>query len=69
MGLFGWLGKKDEGDAQDRCNECGMVGGRHTEWCPIQAEEEAEVPSGAGRHESSGSGRPMGSGGEEHPRP
>lgn len=41
MGLLGRLfGKSDGRDtAADRCNECGMTGGRHTEWCPAVAED------------------------------
>lgn len=49
MGLFG-LFEKREPEAKDRCNECGMTGGRHTDWCPAATTDSDDVerpPSGA----------------------
>lgn len=35
MGLFdGLFGSKKKTESGDRCMECGMTGGQHTEWCP-----------------------------------
>lgn len=42
MGLLGGLfgGSKDRRPtATDRCMECGMAGGAHTDWCPAAAED------------------------------
>lgn len=38
MGLFERIFRRsDEGKREDsdRCMECGMTGGKHTDWCPI----------------------------------
>lgn len=61
MGLIGKLfgGSDESTDAADRCNECGMTGGRHTDWCPDVAERgetaDGEVSARAGREEETGS--------------
>jgi len=38
MGLFGRMfrrsGERTRED-DDRCMECGMTGGNHTDWCPV----------------------------------
>lgn len=48
MGLFGRLfGKSDRRDATvARCNECGMTGDRHTDWCPAAAEAPRDAAAG-----------------------
>ena len=48
MGILGRLfGASDSGDGTDvgRCNDCGMAGGRHTDWCPTAREERASTPA------------------------
>ena len=45
MGLLGGLfGGSDEekGATADRCMECGMTGGEHTDWCPTGGETRTE---------------------------
>lgn len=60
MGLLGRLfGKSDEKDtAADRCNECGMEGGRHTEWCPLVAAEPQDDRDDRPRETAGGGGGP-----------
>lgn len=64
---MGWLGRlfgrSDVRDADtDRCNECGMAGGRHTAWCPLAEAERKEPPGGGPRASST-----RGEGGTEAP--
>ena len=42
-GLFG-RSSDSKGVATDRCMECGMTEGTHTEWCPGAADAPAAPP-------------------------
>lgn len=56
MGLLGSLfgRSKDRRPSTDRCMECGMTGGEHTDWCPAVEEKEAgdSTPAGSGRSDA-----------------
>ncbi len=43
-GLFGRSSAR-KGTDPNRCMECGMTGGSHTDWCPVVGAEAAEVTS------------------------
>ena len=43
-GLFGRSSAR-RGTDPNRCMECGMTGGSHTDWCPVVGAEAAEVTS------------------------
>jgi len=49
MGLLGGLfgrTKDRRSPATDRCMECGMTGGDHTDWCPtLENQEEERAPA------------------------
>lgn len=66
MGIFGSLfGKSGKDDDQaDRCNDCGMAGGRHTDWCPTAEGARESVPADA---PAEGSGPPDQGGREVQP--
>lgn len=60
MGLLGRLfGKSEEKDAAvDRCNDCGMAGGRHTDWCPLATEQREDDRDDRPRETSGGAAAP-----------
>jgi hypothetical protein len=44
MGVLGNLFGKKEPQSRDRCMECGMTEGRHTDWCPAHRLDEEPGP-------------------------
>ena len=63
MGVFTRLfGKSDRATTgAARCNECGMTGGGHTDWCPtLQEEAEPGAPETGGGKTAPTLNRPPG---------
>jgi len=58
MGMFAKLFGRSRrtGTHEVRCNECGMTGGEHTDWCPTRGESEVSAGGSEGQG-SRGAGR------------
>ena len=67
-GLFGRSGSR-KGTDPNRCMECGMTAGSHTDWCPAVPDQATAANSLAPPSDPSETGTPGESGDASEPAP